>query len=261
MVAQVDRPLPAANRPEGNSGEAVRRWRVMFSYRVAGDQRFLSHHDELRVLTRALVRARWPLAYSQGFNPKPHLNIPLPRNVGVGAETQLAVVDLREPEGADTLQARLAAALPTGFDLHAVIAPATPATPHPVRATYELQLASADSEGARRGLARVLAAATLPINRDYGPQRRPRPIDIRPYIENLRLDGSLLQMHLCFAEQRTARPVEVLTELGLTADQYAHRLWRSAVHWDTSLAAPEGPAADTRIQVGYEENNDQEDQT
>ena len=38
---------------------------VALCFALDGALRFLSHHDELRMLTRALRRARWPLAASR----------------------------------------------------------------------------------------------------------------------------------------------------------------------------------------------------
>ncbi len=74
MVAQSSATTGAAAAPCGAG-----RLRAALEFALAGDLRFLAHHDELRLLTRALVRAGWPLAYSQGFNPRPRLVLPLPR--------------------------------------------------------------------------------------------------------------------------------------------------------------------------------------
>ena len=74
-------------------------FRVALSYALNGELRYLSHRDELRMLTRALVRARWPLRYSRGFNPIPRLTLTLPRSVGTASECQLALVELREKYG------------------------------------------------------------------------------------------------------------------------------------------------------------------
>ena len=43
---------------------------------------------------RALVRAQIKLKYSEGFNPRPKLSLPLPRSVGVAAEDDLFCVGL-----------------------------------------------------------------------------------------------------------------------------------------------------------------------
>ncbi len=67
----------------------------------------------------------------------------------------------------------------------------------------------------------------------------------------LALAGQGLRMQLAFNEQRTARPAEVLTALGLAAARYVHRLRRAAVHWDMEIAGPcVGPAMHERNDFG-----------
>lgn len=223
---------------------------------IAGDLRFLSHHNELRMLARAVVRAHWPLAYSQGFNPQPRLNIPLPRSVGVAATSQLALVELSEPRAADELAAGLRAALPEDCRLVDLICPAARATPHPRGMTYEVALEPGDATGLPEAIARVLAAPMLPVERGTGPGRPVRKLDVRPLLESLELEGGVLRMKLLVIGQNLARPTEIVLALGLAAEAYAHRLCRTAVKWDMELARPDdGPAADTRIELGQEEND------
>src|SRR5688572_3594919 len=114
---------------QGHSPPAVR-WRAVIEYAIDGDVRFLSHRDELRMLTRALVRSGWPLAYSHGFNPQPKLSIPLPRRTGIAAVPQLAVVELDTDCPADELFARLSAALPSAVPLIGLTFPLGAGTPH-----------------------------------------------------------------------------------------------------------------------------------
>jgi uncharacterized protein (DUF2344 family) len=42
---------------------------------VEGDLRFLSHHDCLRAMERLAARARLPVRYTQGFNPRIKMSI------------------------------------------------------------------------------------------------------------------------------------------------------------------------------------------
>ncbi|MCK4342628.1 MAG: TIGR03936 family radical SAM-associated protein, partial [Phycisphaerae bacterium] len=110
--------------PPPTTAPAGERFRVAMEYALGGDLRFLSHHDELRLLARAVVRARWPVAYSRGFNPLPRLVVPLPRSLGTAAECQLALVDLGVPRRPEDLFASLSSALPAGCRLLRIIAPA-----------------------------------------------------------------------------------------------------------------------------------------
>lgn len=235
----------AASAPE--SAQAPPRVRVALSYALDGDLRYLSHHDEMRMLTRALVRARWPLRYSQGFNPIPRLALPLPRSVGTASECQLALVELREERAAHELKDSLAATLPADCRLTGLNAPASSGKPHAIGVEYRVALDPADARTAASRLQPLLHRGAVTVQRDDGAGRPPRTLDIRPFIETLALDGSVLRMRLKIQQQRTARPSEILKELGLPADAGDNRVRRTEVIWDMELsglradpAAPKG---------------------
>jgi radical SAM-linked protein len=245
---------PPAAHPAGPT-----RVRAALVFAVSGDIRFLSHHDELHMLLRALVRARWPLAYSQGFNPKPHVIVPLPRNVGTAADQQLALVDLGAPRAPAELFESLAGQLPAGYTLACVIAPVPRVVPHAERVRYDLDVMADDAVGLNDRIERLLAQTTLVVQRDYGPGRASRPIDIRPCIEQVQLVGRRLRLGLRCSEQRTARPAEVITELGLAAQTYSDRLRRAHVQWNIELSGPNaGPAARERNTFDNQENHSEE---
>ena len=242
------------------AGHGAPRFRVAVEFAVMGDLRFLSHHDEVRMLTRALVRAGWPLAYSHGFNPRPRLTIPLPRNLGVAARSQVALVDLCAPRTPAELHASLARQLPAGCRLRQVIAPAPRATPQALQATYELDLDLPAVAVVRPRIEALLARPSLLVQREYGPEKPARPVDLRPFIERVELEGCCLRLVLRYAAQRTARPSEVINELGLAAETYNCRFRRADVQWNIELSGSlNGPAAHERTQLDDKENDYQEE--
>jgi radical SAM-linked protein len=252
--------LPSLQPANAAAGHGAPRFRVAVEFAVLGDLRFLSHHDEVRMLTRALVRAGWPLAYSHGFNPRLRLTIPLPRNLGVAARSQVALVDLCAPRTPAELHASLAPQLPAGCRLLQVIAPAPRATPQALAATYELDLDLPTVAAVRPRIAALLARPSLLVQREYGPQKPTRPVDIRPFIERVELEGPCLRIGLRYAAQRTARPSEVTDELGLAAETCNGRFRRADVQWNIELSgSPKGPAAHERTQLDHKENDYQEE--
>ncbi len=247
---------PATLRPLGTPP----RPRAQVDYAITGDLRFLSHHDELRMLTRALVRARWPLAYSQGFNPAPRITLPLPRGLGIACDTQLAVVTLREPQPADDLHTALARTLPGGCTVRRVTLGILPGLPRAVAVHYEVDLTEAEAATVVDRLPHVRGAAPLVVTRDDGPERPGRPVDIRPYLATLDLAGRRLRLELHVVNQRTARPAEVLTALGLDAGTCNHRVRRGEIRWEFASARPvEGPALHERNCIG-KQTDEQEEQ-
>jgi radical SAM-linked protein len=245
-----------AGPPPRAPAEDVPRFRVALEYAIAGDLRFISHHDELRMLARVLVRADWPLRYSQGFNPIPRLVLPLPRSVGTASQCQWALVELREERRAQDLRDRLAAALPADCALKRMIAPAPRGKPHALAVEYAVMLDPRDAGVVGPRLRGMLALEELVVQRDIQGGKRTRRLDIRPHIESLVLDGPDLRMRLRIADQCTARPAEILTELGLAADVYNHRVRRTEVTWDIELLGQGvGPAAPEGMKLGNEEES------
>jgi hypothetical protein len=168
--------------------------------------------------------------------------MPLPRSVGMAARAQLALVDLAFGCGGQELHARLAPQMPAGCPLARVTAPLPAVTPQAQRATFEVPVDAGDAPGLAERIAALLALETVPVEREFGPRRPTQQVDIRPYIDETEWDGRALRVHLKIAAQRSARPSEVLTKLGLSAESYAHRLWRTAVQWNNEpwrgLASP-----------------------
>lgn len=250
-------PLPSAASP---GSPTPLRYRALLTYRVAEDLRYLSHHDELRMLNRALVRAAWPVAYSQGFNPLPRVSIVLPRRVGTAAEAQLAVVDLTQGAPASDLFRQLHAALPARCDLRSVALTTTRLMPHAYRMTYCVPLAPADAAVVAEGCAGFLATPRHVVSRSNRPGKPTQTLDIRPFVADVRLADDGLEMDLRIENQRSARPTEVLTALGLDAAAYEHRLLRRALHWNMdSTAPPAGRPACERTDLGYENQFKEED--
>jgi radical SAM-linked protein len=87
-----------------------------------GKVRFTSHRDAARMWERALRRAGLPVAFTEGFTPRPKISFGLA--LPTGAESIAEYVDIelqREIAVADvdldTLPGRLSDALPNGFDV------------------------------------------------------------------------------------------------------------------------------------------------
>lgn len=78
---------------------------------------WLGHLDLMRTFERTVRRAGLPVTWSQGFNPRPHLEFALP--IGVGLATQDDYVDIlmTEPLDEKMLLKRLNSAFPAGLEV------------------------------------------------------------------------------------------------------------------------------------------------
>jgi radical SAM-linked protein len=77
--------------------------------------RYISHLDYASAMERAIIRAKLPVAYSEGFNP--HMKLSFASALAVGVTSQAEYVDIECKEEVDLSQAikRLTATLPVGI--------------------------------------------------------------------------------------------------------------------------------------------------
>ena len=96
---------------------------VLITFKIRGNLRFLSHSETVSVFERACVRAEVALRYSEGFNPRPRLSLPLPKSVGMEVDGDLACIGiLGSDEGVDAerLAAAIGGELPAGMEVVSV---------------------------------------------------------------------------------------------------------------------------------------------
>jgi radical SAM-linked protein len=213
---------------------------LVVRFAIDGDLRFLSHHDTVRLFARVLARAAWPVKFSEGFNPKPKLSLPLPRNVGIASEDELLVVELAESIAPDEALGRLVCHVPDGIRVHSVQPASAKAKPQPVRCWYTVDLEDPPASLVTR-LRAFLEANTHTVQRTTPGSRKVKSVDVRSYVESATFDGKRLTLQLRVTPEGAARPMEVLAAIGLPDRALAHRLRRTRVEW-TPLETPAAPA-------------------
>lgn len=80
--------------------------------------RYISHLDYASAMERAIIRAKLPVAYSEGFNP--HMKISFASALAVGVTSQAEYIDIECKEELNLSQAveRLKTTLPIGIQIH-----------------------------------------------------------------------------------------------------------------------------------------------
>lgn len=73
--------------------------RIRITFEKNGAMRYTSHLDLQKVWIRALLRAKLPLAYTQGFHPTPKVAYAWPLPLGWGTEGELMDIWLDDPAG------------------------------------------------------------------------------------------------------------------------------------------------------------------
>ncbi|WP_420641846.1 TIGR03936 family radical SAM-associated protein [Candidatus Leptofilum sp.] len=208
----------------------VQRLRLIFS--KGGAARFISHLDLARTLERALNRAKIPVAYTQGFNRRPRMQMATALPLGYTSEYELADVLLTEKMEPAQVQPQLMAKMAPGIEILSVTdVPVSGASLQSLTqsSTYmATPLEPVDFEQLQTKIAEILAAERVERTRERRGKKK--VYDLRPLILNLaaNLDeqGQVqIEMNLCLAPSKTGRPDEVLLALGFDPlDVRVHRM-------------------------------------
>ena len=219
--------------------------RLRITFSKSGALRYTGHLDLQTAWERTVRRAGLPLAYTQGFHPGPRLQIASALPLGFIGRAEIVDIWLQEPVGAAPLAAHsddkprlcvdlLQRAAPPGLTILSIVQvdEAGPALQTQVAsAEYEVMLLDPlDEAELVKRISAALSSVSLPR------QRRGKPYDLRPLIEELSLaplrlppfseqmggeqEGCRVRvlMRLAARDGATARPEEVLDVLAIPAD-------------------------------------------
>ena len=219
----------------GNQNEEIThelQYKVAIRFVIEGDLRFISHHDTMRLFERALSRARWPVKFSQGFNPRPKLSLPLPRAVGVTGLSELLVVDLDEPVELAEALGRLREQMPAGLTLTESWSIAEKHPPQPVRVDYELPLRPDLIEAVTASVQRLMASPTWKIERTGPGTKQAKDVDLRQYLADASVHEGTLRWTVQVTAGGSLRPAELLAAVGLAPSDWYHRVSRTGIQWE-----------------------------
>ena len=182
--------------------------------------RYMSHLDNARFLERLLRRARWPVAYSQGFRPSMKVSFGPPLSVGFTSEAELMEITLDTPFTPSMLE-DLTRVLPRGFSVYETrgILTKTPSLSATLnRALYAVPLTYwTDLTALQEQTDTLLARDEIIVER--ARKDAIKTIDIRPSIYDIRITDTDLELLLGIGEGGYARPHEVMHSLtnGMTS--------------------------------------------
>lgn len=90
---------------------------LRLKYRKIGYMKFLSHLDMVRLMERSFRRAKLPLEFSKGFNPRPKINFAAPLSVGVTSDSEVLEVELTDKMDLEGFLANQRKIFPEGIEI------------------------------------------------------------------------------------------------------------------------------------------------
>lgn len=202
--------------------------RIRISYSKTEAIRYTSNLDIHKVWERSIRRASMPLAYSQGFHPKPRLNQACPLPLGFTSRAEKIDIWLKEELSLEEIKTSLEKALHPGLiikhiELIELNAPSLQTLV--ISSVYQATLLNPiPADLLRDKINELLSSESIPR------RRRGKNYDLRPLIEQIQIipsENDVLQslyIRLTTRPGATGRPDEVLAAIGF--DSHATRIER-----------------------------------
>jgi radical SAM-linked protein len=198
---------------------------IRLRYEKLGKIRWISHRDVARALERAFRVAELPLAFSEGFSPRPKVSFGLALSTGHESFDEYLDVVFATEYPLDTVPDVLAPALPEGLAVLAAVplVERAPALQESVTAVeWDVEVARADGtpiddEHLRALVADGLLREALPTER----RRKGRVVteDVRPVVRRLDVTGGHHVAMELSTQPRGAKPGEVLAAIAQAAGE------------------------------------------
>jgi radical SAM-linked protein len=191
-------PLPITRNPLPS------KLRVTFS--KSGLLRYLSHHELMTALLRALLRAQIPVAYSSGFHPNPKISFGPALAVGIEGTKEIFDIELTTLMDPSYFLTALNAQLPAGLSfLDAEIAPLKGSSLNQIITGYEYEV-MIDGED-EVNITSFMNTQKYEITRDR------KVLDIRPMIKRASISDNKLLLTVSDTDTAKVRLFEILKEI------------------------------------------------
>lgn len=187
--------------------------KIRLRFQKTDDLRLLSHHDLMRCVERMLRRAHLPFRMSQGFHPSPRVVFALSLPLGVAGIQEVVEIEFLTPYSSDDVLTRLQQQSPTGLTFTAARIVPLKACAVPRRAEYQFSLPTDRVNDTESRCRELLALEKIWVDK-YHP--RPRRVNIRPYLRDLRVQEHTLIFDVWVTGQGSARAEDLIALLGLT---------------------------------------------
>lgn len=194
--------------------------RVRIRYSKQGKVRFLGHRDVARIWERVWRRAGVPVAYTEGFSPRPKMAFGLALSTGYESDCEYIDVEIDDAQLADypvdmnTLPERLSLALPPGMEVQVAnpLARGGESLQQAVTScNWLIETTGVSRDQLEEAVAQALAADEIMVTRERkGKQVRD---DLRPAVFDLAVSDDHILTAELGTQPRSLRPSELLAAL------------------------------------------------
>lgn len=186
-------------------------------FRKTGALQYISHLDLVRTMNKIIVRAKLPLWYTEGFNPKPKLIFAAPLSIGTESECEFVDIRLVDELEPDEAMRRLNENMASEMQVSAAYYPTTKLTDLKwLGYRMRIRTNGADAVLAER-VEDLLLGNEVWVTKKARGGTAPARINIRPLIKSIRTeyDGGeiMLDCVLCADSSSFLNPEYIISAL------------------------------------------------
>ena len=161
---------------------------LRLKFKKVGSLQYISHLDLVRTMSKIITRARLPLWYTEGFNPKPKMIFAAPLSIGTESVCEFLDIRLIDDIPAEEVKARLNANMTD--EMQVIEAYYTEEKLTDLKwLAYSMDITT---DGASKELAdacqRALLAQSVMVMKKAKPREEAPTVDIRPLIKEINAD-------------------------------------------------------------------------
>jgi radical SAM-linked protein len=211
---------------------------LVITFGIEGNLCYLSQHETVSMLQRALIRAGVRLIYSQGFNPRPRLSLPLPRAVGVRSDCEMLCAQVEAGDDtAESIRPRLEGQLPEGCTIREIRLTETKASFQPVAATYRISVSDLSADPSiQQAMARLREDLAehrpVEVRRTTGASGPSRILDVGPYLSTIEQGSDWVSCRCRITPQGSVRIEELMGVLKIDPAKVSEPVRRESVEWE-----------------------------
>jgi radical SAM-linked protein len=205
-------------------------------YKIQGSVRFLSHQESFRAVGRTLIRSGLNLIYSQGYNPRLKMSLPLPKSVGLESEDELFYVQIAADGASEKeIYKNITANLPEGFTLIDLAIHNGRMSFRPIEAEYHVQMSGQEIENVSAAIdglnGQIASGEKILIERTVDENGNSRTVDVGQFLKSFEKTQQSVKVVCLVTDRGTVRPDEIIKLLGLGAERLGISTTRKRVNW------------------------------
>lgn len=162
------------------------------------------------------------MKFSEGFNPRPKMSLPLPRPVGVYSDDEILTAGIELDDNIPEHIKKLKSQLPDGCKVIETQVEKSKLSYRADAAVYRFEL--------KQLLAEKPDIENKVIERK-NKKSETKEIDLNEYIKNIEIDGNTVMVNIAITDKGSLRVDEILNILNVTRSALAEPVGRVFVEW------------------------------